>query len=248
MRIEPDDQPDSWRAVADTEIVGAARVLRRPDDRRFVYLRGHRDGVRARLLGAVAAEVGTELSVGAAPDDEVARAATDLGFTVRRRENVHRIPVRQQAGAMPAGYTVLSAAAADLDRLRELDDAVRQDIPGCAGWHSTTAEFAGQLDSPDFDPATYLVAVDRTGDYAGLVRVWRYRQPRLGCIAVLPAHRNLGLARGLLARVFAVLRDRGTAEVTAEADETNVPSTTLLRSLGATVVGAELELTRPARH
>jgi RimJ/RimL family protein N-acetyltransferase len=245
MRIEPDDRPDSWRAVDDDTVIGAARLLRRPDDRRAVYLRGHRDGVRAALLAEVAGAVDGEICTTAEEDGEVARKASDLGFVVRRRDSVYRIPVRQQPGAVPAGFTVISAAAADRGRLRELDDALRQDVPGCAGWHSTPEEFAGQLDGPDFDPATYLVAVDDTGAYAGLVRIWRYPQ-RLGLIGVLAPHRNRGLARGLLARAFAVLRDRGVVEVTAEADETNVASTTLLRSLGATVTGTELELIRPA--
>lgn len=243
--IEPDGRPLSWRAVDGGQIVGAGRVLRHPDDRRFAYVRGHHDGVRAALLAEIAAAVDGELHVMAEEDSEVVRAATGLGFVVRRREDIHRIPVRQQAGAIPAGFTVISAADADRDRLRELDDTLRQDVPGSVGWHSTPEEFAGQLDGPDFDPTTYLVAVDAAGAYAGIVRVWRYQQ-RLGFIGVLAEHRHQGLARGLIARAFAVLRDRGIAEVTAEADVTNIPSTTLLRSLGSTVVGAQLELTRPA--
>ena len=246
MRIEPSEYPDGWHAVDDGTDVGAGRVIRRPDDRPFVYVRGHRDGVRAAVLATIAAARHDELHVLADEGGEVARIAAALGFTERRRENVCRIPVRQQPGAIPDDVTVISAADADLDRLRELDDALRQEVPGTAGWRSRPEDLAGELDSPDFDPALYLVAVDKTAAYVGLVRVWRY-QNRLGLIGVLPEHRNRGLARGLIARAFAVLRDRGVADVSAEADVTNVPSTTLLRSLGAEVTGTQLELTRPAR-
>lgn len=247
MRVEPSDLADGWQVVDGETVVGAGRVLRHPDGRDFVYVRGHRDGVRGAVLATVAAARDGELHAMADEGGEVARIAAALGFEERRREHLFRIPVRQQPGTIPAGIGAISAADADRDRLRKLDDTLRQEVPGAVGWRSTPEQFAGQLDSPDFDPALYLVAVDETGAYVGIVRVWRY-QNRLGFIGVLPEHRNRGLARGLIARVFAVLRDRGIAEVTAEADVTNVPSTTLLTSLGGTVTGTQLELTRPARR
>jgi hypothetical protein len=56
-------------------------------------------------------------------------------------------------------------------------------------------------DAPDFDPATYLVAIEQaTGCYAGLVRVWnRPSGPRLGLLAVGGGDRRRGLAIWLLA-------------------------------------------------
>ena len=242
MKIEPDDEPDTWRAVdADGRIVGVARVLRRPDDRRILLRRSHDPAVRAELL-TVAEHVPGDLYLITGEDE------TPAGFTVSRREHLYRIPVRQQPGTIPPGYTVVSAGDADEDRLRELDDALRQDIPGADGWHSTPEEFRRDTYGEDFDPATYLVAVDATGTYAGLVRVWRNAVPRLGMIAIVPEHRNRGLARGLLALVFAVLRDRGHDHVTTEVDESNLPSNTLMRSLGAERTGGEIEWVRPAQH
>ena len=74
--------------------------------------------------------------------------------------------------ALPAELDVVSAADADITRLRLLDDALRQDVPGCQGWRWDTEQFRAETFGPFFDPATYLVAVDRaSGQYAGLVRV-----------------------------------------------------------------------------
>jgi ribosomal protein S18 acetylase RimI-like enzyme len=143
----------------------------------------------------------------------------------------------------------VSAADCDVDRLRELDDALRQDVPGATGWRNDPVRFADQtFADPEFDPATYLIAVaESTGGYAGLVRVWvRPEGSRLGLIGVLPAFRRRGLAVALLNRVFGVLSARGQAEVSCEVDETNTASNELFTSLGARRVGGAVELMRPA--
>ena len=82
---------------------------------------------------------------------------------MHRRESYYRIPtdpaVTGLAGAvLPAGLDVLSAAAAGITRLRLLDDALRQDVPGCEGWRWDAGEFRAETFSPFFDPAAYLVA------------------------------------------------------------------------------------------
>ena len=88
--------------------------------------------------------------------------------------------------------------------------------------------------------------MDADGSYAGLVRVWNGPRPlpRLGLIGVLRDHRRRGLARALISAAFNVLHDRGATVVTAEADETNTASLTLLASFGAAKVDAEVELFR----
>lgn len=100
-------------------------------------------------------------------------------------------------------------------------------------------------ESPDFDPATYLVALDRSSEEIGIARVWmRSDGPRLGLIGVRANRRRKGVARALLAAVLAVVRERGPAEVRTEVDETNVPSRELLLSFGGRRVGSSLELVR----
>lgn len=98
--------------------------------------------------------------------------------------------------------------------------------------------------------STYLIAVEReSGDDAGLVRVWNNpTRPRLGLIAVLPRHRRRGLARALLARAFDVLAARGESAVSAEVDDGNLASTSLLKAVGAGRVGGSIELVRLHRR
>ena len=124
---------------------------------------------------------------------------------------------------------------------------MRQDVPGTDGWRWDAAAFRDETFDPAyFDPATYLVAVEEVGGgYVGLARVWdNPGAPRLGLVAVLPAYRRRGLARSLLAHVFAVLHERGVPEVSAEIDDTNLASSALLTSLGARRTGGNVELRR----
>lgn len=169
-----------------------------------------------------------------------------LGFTVVRREHRY-VPTAVAPVPLPEGYTAISAAGSDVPGLAELDQALRQDVPGTAGWRNDPAEFARQtFDDPEFDPETYLVAVDAVGDYAGLVRVWNTTTgPRLGLIAVLPPHRRRGLGYALLTHVFGVLNDRGMAQLRCEVDETNTASNALMTRLDARRVGGNLQVERP---
>ena len=71
-------------------------------------------------------------------------------------------------------------------------------------------------------------------------------RPRLGFIGVLPGYRRRGIARALLARVFAELQERGVHDVSTEIDETNTASRALLEGLGARRTGTTVELNRRA--
>ena len=237
-----------WRAFAGDQAVGAVRAFLRPDNRWFVAFEDGRADSDAPLLAAVAADAGADLYASADEDDEASldRLAR-LGFTVDRREGRYVIPTGAAGpgGAEPEGIVIISAADADEDELRRLDDTLRQDVPGTAGWRWDPGDFREEtFDSAQFDPATYLVAVDAdSGRYVGLVRVWNPPgRPRLGLIGVTRPYRRRGLARVLLARAFAVLHRRGRAEVTAEADDTNAASRSLLLGLGARREGGDVEL------
>lgn len=175
-----------------------------------------------------------------------------LGFAVNRRESRFLIPTDPEVTQLhgiepPPGFALVRADEAAEERLRLLDDALRQDVPGTDGWRWDEGGFRAEFDD-SFDPTTYLIAVEEaTGEYAGLVRVWHNPgAPRLGMIGVLAPYRRRGVARALLARVLAVLHERGQTEVATEIDETNIASNTLLHPLGARRTGGSVELVRRA--
>lgn len=256
----------TWCAVDGDLVAGEVRARLRPDNRWFLYFDTWRADAWPLLADAVARDLGRDLYVTLEDAEyEALDACAEAGFAVHRRESSYRIPVDPAvtglagaglagavlsagpAGAvLPAGLDVLSAGDADITRLRRLDDALRQDVPGCEGWRWDAGQFRAETFSWFFDPATYLVAVDRaSGEYAGLVRIWDNRAgPRLGLIAVLAPYRRRGVARALLGQAFAVLAGRGATSVTGETDDTNVASVSLLTGLGARRYGGSVELIR----
>ena len=211
------------------------RSFVRPDGRRFV-----RDPDEQSLAGIAEA---IYLTVDEADVD----AYLALGFSVHRREGTYVVPTGATRVVPPSGIALVDADGVDEERLRLLDDELRQDVPGSDGWRWAEAGFREETyESPQFDPTTYLVAVDEaSGELVGIVRVWmRQPIPRLGFIGVRRDLRQRGIARALLGEVFSHLRDRGIAEVTTEIDETNVASRALLEGLGARRKGTSVELVR----
>jgi ribosomal protein S18 acetylase RimI-like enzyme len=246
--------PDGWTAHHEQVAVGKAAALVRPDARCFVVFGACHPVAYEPLVQAIAQHVGWDLytEIGEA-DTELRERLLAVGFVVNRREHTYTIPTDPAITGLtnldvPAGFEIVTADLVDEDRLRELDDELKQDVPGADGWKWDRLGFRNETyDAPDFDPATYLVAIEQaTGRYAGLVRVWnRPSGPRLGLIGVGRPHRRRGLARSLLAQAFGVLHDRGKVEVVAEVDVTNTGSNRLLTSVGARRTGGSTELIRP---
>ena len=246
--------PDGWTAHHGEAVVGQAGAVVRPDRRCFVAFRSCRPGAYRPLVQAIAEHLRRDLYTEIHDADaEVRDRLVGLGFVISRREHIYTIPTDPTVTglsnvAVPAGWEVVTADRVDEDLLRELDDELKQDVPGADGWRWDRQGFRREsYDAPDFDPATYLVAVEQsTGRYAGLVRVWmRPSGPRLGLIAVGRGYRRRGLAGLLLAQVFAILRQRGRTEVVAEVDVTNTAANRLLTGLGARRTGGSIELLRP---
>jgi len=170
-----------------------------------------------------------------------------LGFDVHRREGTYLVPIRSARVDVPQGVVFAPADEVDETTLRLLDNELRQDVPGTNGWQWDEADFREETyEAAEFDPKTYLVALDgETGEYVGIVRVWmKQPTPRLGFIGVRRRHRRRGIARALLAEVFARLDERGIYEVSTEIDETNTASRALLEGLGARRTGTSVELIR----
>jgi GNAT superfamily N-acetyltransferase len=248
------DSPDVWTALRGVEVVGRLQALLRPDQRCFLFLRADLDDAYARLLDTALPVLGQEVYADVDQDAVTVQALlAERGFMVSRREHRYLVPTDLAPAAhrpMPQGLEAVSVLHVDADRWRELDDTLRQEVPGAAGWRNDPAEFARSVfDDPQFDPALYLLAVERgSGDYVGLVRVWnRAPVPRLGLIATLPGWRRRGLALWLLTEAFGVLHQRGQHEVECEVDETNTASNSLMTRLGARRVGGNVELVRRER-
>ena len=245
----------TWCALDGDLVAGEVTARVRPDARCYLFFDAWQSAAYAPLTEAAARDFRRDLYVSLDDGEyDALDACGAAGFTVHRRESYYRVPadpaVTGLTGArLPAGLDVISAADADIDRLRELDDALRQDVPGSDGWRWEAEEFQAQTFSPYFlDPATYLIAVvQATGEYAGLARIWKNRAgPRLDLVGVRASYRRRGVARALLSRAFAVLSARGEASVVAEADDANVAAISLLTALGARRYGGSVELIR--RH
>ena len=253
LHVTREGATNNWRALDGSTVAGEVSVWRRPDNRSQLFFDAWRLDAYLPLTLAVARDLGQDLYT--MLDDaefDAFDACVSAGFTVNRRESYFRIPTdpaRTGLGtaALPPGVSVISPPAADIDRLRLLDDALRQDIPGSAGWHWEPQDFKDETFGRRFDPETYLIAVAPGGDYVGIVRVWRGRSvPRLGFMAVRAPYRRRGITRALLRLAFEVLRERGDQNVVAEADDENGASVTLLTSIGARRTGGSVELVR--RH
>jgi GNAT superfamily N-acetyltransferase len=250
-----------WRALDGDTVAGEVRAWRRPDGRHALFFDAWRFDTYRPLADAVANDLRRDLF--ATLDDsefDALDACARAGFTEHRRESCYKIPSDPALtglgdAALPPGVSVISAGEADIDRLRLLDDDLRQDVPGTDGWRWDPAGFKEETYRHRFDPETYLVAVAPDGQYAGLVRVWNNRVPRLGLVAVRAPYRRRGIARALLGRALGVLHERGAAGairetryVVADADDENEPSVTLLSSLGARRTGGSVELIRRYPH
>lgn len=148
---------------------------------------------------------------------------------------------------VPPGISLLAADEVEETALRELDDALRVDVPGSEGWVNDPDEFHDiTFDERYYDPASYLVAADEgRRRFAGLVRITRIgERARLGLVAVAREYRRRNVAAAMLAVALRPVHERGVREVLAEADETNVPGNALLRRIGATRTGSSVVLRR----
>ena len=212
----------------------------RPDGRCFVFGEPDEELPSGRVYAE--ADEADEATIG---------ALVGLGFIVQRRELALRLPTDPAAWSVslvdrPSGIAFGQADRIEEEQLRVLDDLLRQDVPGTDGWKWSPEGFREETyDSPDFDPATYLVALDESLNGIGIARVWmRPDAPRLGLIGVRRDWRRRGVARGLLAAVLTAVRQRDGRDIGTEVDEANTASRELLLAFGGRIVGAWVELVK----
>ncbi len=156
----------AWRVSDAGQTVGAVSAWVRPDERCSVFFDSCRADAYQPLLTAVAENLGRDLYASVDENDQELIRYAELGFEVNRRESHYLIPTSPDVTGLgsteiPAGLAVISARESDEDRLRLLDDALRQDVPGADGWRWDSEGFRRETFSPAFDPATYLVAIEQ---------------------------------------------------------------------------------------
>ena len=245
-----------WRSVR-----GGAEEARiagwvRPDARCRLCVQFTNPDALAPLLVELRKAVDDELIVEVdAADSAAVEACERAGFVLKRRGIEYSLdPVRAAAvlghRRYPNGVRRLPWDEVDIDRLRRLDDVLRQDVPGTDGWQWHLGDFVEECSGPHFDPDLYAVACDASGRYTGLCRVWSRdgRPARLGMIGVIADWRRRGLGHALLADIMRACADCRRS-ITLEIDEANGASTALFRSLGAVPFATGLEMTsaRPDR-
>lgn len=245
----------TWNLVRDGATVASAYAICRPDRRWFVSVDSWRDQDHEPLANAMINDLSHDLFTRIDGSDPAALELwSRYGFEPHRREIEFLIsPDPGRTGLrevlLPVGLVLLSADEVDETGLRELDERLRDDLPGSDGWVNDPAEFRDHtFDERRFDPSSYLVAVDdERRQFAGLVRVWSSgSRSRLGLIAVTRPYRRRGLARAMLAAAFTPVHERGHREVMAETDAKNLASLALLRGVGAVETGSSMVLRRGA--
>lgn len=243
-----------WRALADSVVLGQVRAWVRPDGRTFLYVDQSDPDAMDLILESVEAQLHRTLHVSLDErDKQLNMLFTARGYQVNRTESTYSIPVarawsRLDGSRLPPGIAMVPADEPNEARLRELDDRLRQDVPGTDGWTWHPDDFREEtFESDDFDPQLYWIAKSRDEDrYIAIARLWnKPHVPRLGLLAVLPPFRRQGVARALLLRGLDTLKQRGVEQLVTETDDTNVPMGSLLKHLGARRTGRTIELAKP---
>jgi GNAT superfamily N-acetyltransferase len=239
-----------WHAVEDDQVVGRGDTSRRPDGRIFLSIDSWHDAVFDRLADAMLADLPRPLyTVVDETDLDLTSCWQRAGFATRRREWEYVVPTDPQVTGLgsvlpPEGVTIVPVGAAQEGPLREVYDAIHDEVEATVGWDSMPAEVPARPDgTPLLDPSKYAVAA-QADRYTGLIRVAGRitRQPRIGLLAVRSDHRRRGIARALLAHVLGSLHRSGVGTACAEVHESNEAAPALCESTGARRVNSNLEL------
>lgn len=225
------------------------RGMIRPDGRLQLWLPDVDTRAWPALVGLASMDVGGPFLVTRSGDDRAAAVAAlrTAGFQRARTETLWRIPVRSLARFRPRGsHHLVPVTELDPAAVAELDNAVREDIPGTQGWQGTAGDLEETLADPELDPELYLIARDpASGSLDGLVRVWnRLPDPRLGCLGVRRSWRRTGLAADLVAAVAVTLQARGVTHVITETDTTNAAASLAAANHGGLRTGSLVEWER----
>lgn len=251
LRERDTDRLVDWHrmlALRGDETVASLTAVLRPDQRAFVSLLGFTDAFAPLIRTLRAQQGGLPLYANCSEFDSAhADTLRRLGFRVELTFDRFRVGFREAISALArvsdaTGWSIESAASLEPDRLFALDNSLRQLVPGTDGWIGNKALFVSEITTdPAFDPAAYLVGrEDRTGEYGGLIRIWRNPPgPKLGMIGVLPPHRRTLLGPTLLKAGLLAASRWGHEHFVTETATTNRHIHHRLTDIGATRVGRE---------
>jgi GNAT superfamily N-acetyltransferase len=210
--------------------VGAVTTWSRPDSRTFLYLAGRDRSAYPQLTDAVVGtlrrRIHTHVDAG---DSEAIVALAASGFDTELVEEGFRIRFDRALAWLdrawiPSGFSIVSAAVVDEDRLFTLDNTLRQDTPGTDGWRGHRQWFHDEIaEAPPLDASAYLVAVDDgNGEYVGSVRIWRNPTgPRFGLVGVVRQYRTTLIGAALLKQALTAASSWGHDTFTAETSPAN---------------------------
>ncbi len=254
-RDEEQAQPvRRWYVVEESRAVAAVQASLRPDNRTFLSCRVLEVEAYGPLITEAAEALDMPLYATCdESDSEHMSALRRSGFHIEVTNDRFVIPfdaaLRRLARAwLPEGYRIRSVADVDEDRAFRLDNAVRSFVPGSEGWMGNRRWFSEELQSAEFDPDAYLVAVDEATDSCvGLLRIWRNEDgPRLGLIGVLPQHRVRSLAAALLRQGLSAASRWGFDTFSAETSPQNPHTYPALLRMGLEPIGRFHQLIRPS--
>jgi ribosomal protein S18 acetylase RimI-like enzyme len=240
-----------WHAVEDEQVVGRGDASRRPDGRIFLSIDSWHGAVFDQLADVMLANLPKPLyTVVDEADLDLTSSWQRAGFTTRRREWEYLVPTDPRVTGLdsvlpPEGVRIVPVGAAQENPLREMYNAIRDEVEATIGWDSMPAEVLARPDgTPLLDPLKYAVAAE-SDRYVGLVRVVpRPRQARIGLIAVRADLCRRGIARALLAHVLGSLHRSGIETASAEVNESNGAAMAMFEGVGARRASSNLELVR----
>lgn len=241
-----------WLAFVDGTIAGAVTARDRPDRRIFLDFGCPNPDSYGPLAEALAREEGLILYASSnSREPEKHQHLLAAGFETEITSEVFSVPFqpvldRLRSVQRPRGYRFLPPTDVDLRSLLELDNCLRQDVPGTDGWQGDADRLRAEMqESPPFDPAGYLVALDNKSRLIGLARVWRNSNgPRFGMVGTLPTHRRTMVGPYLIRSVLTAASTWGSDHFTTETSISNRHIHPRLESVGARSDGFIYQLRR----
>ncbi|MEV6768906.1 GNAT family N-acetyltransferase [Nocardia sp. NPDC051030] len=234
-----------WHAMDGDQVVGRGEASPRSDGRVFLSIDAWQDEVFDQLAAAMLTDLPAPLYTVVDEDDRDLIANWErAGFTTCRRDWEYSVPTDPAVTGLdshvqPADLTILDLGAAEADSLRELRQAIYDEVEATLGWQVMPAEVLPFA----LTPSNHVVAVQPDG-YVGLIGVQTIRLPRIKLIAVRSGVHRRGIAHALLAHVLGSMHRSGITAVRAELNESNAAATALFENIGARQVSSSLELVR----